>query len=102
VDGDPVEVGELERTEPERRPYGRIELAHRPTPERLDPEVEGTNALDGAVGDLLCEPAVACVEGGRGGGEGAVGIGVVLEDTEDDLIGRPAGRRYRRPRSHSS
>ncbi len=47
--------------------------------------------------------AVARVEPGRGGAERAVGVRLVLEDAEDRLVRRPAGRRdQRRPRRNSS
>jgi len=32
----------------------------------------------------------------------AFGVGIVLEDAVDDLVGRPARGRYRRPLSHSA
>ena len=35
-------------------------------------------------------------------GRAAVRVGVALEDAVDDLVGRPARGRYRRPLSHSA
>ena len=100
--GDAVEVAELVGAEAKRRPDRRIELAHRTAAERLDRVVERPDALHRPVRDLLGERPVARVEPAGRGGEGAVGVGVVLEDAEDDLVGRAPGRGYRSPRSHAS
>ena len=96
------EVSELVCAEPERRAHGWVELSHGPLAERLDPVVERADPLHGAVGDLLRQGAVTPVEPCGRALEHAVRVGVVLEDTADDLVGRPASGRYRRPLSHSA
>ena len=63
------------------------------------------DALHGAVGDLLGERAVAGVESLGGGRERSIGVGVLLEDAQDDLVrGPPCGRdrHQRRPRSQEA
>jgi hypothetical protein len=64
--------------------------------------VECAHPLDGAVGDLLRERAVAPVEALGRRGEDAVGVRVLLEDAAHDLVGRTPRGRYRRPLSHSA
>ena len=88
-----VQVGELVGAEPERRPDRRVELADGPAAERVDPVVERADALDRSVGDPLGERAVARVELLRRARERTVGVRIVFEDAEDDLVGGPARRR---------
>ena len=90
---DAVEEDELIGAEAKRRPHGRVELAHGPTSERVDRMVERPGALDGPVGQLLCERPLARVEAGDGALERAVGVGVVLEHAPDDGHRRAAGGR---------
>ena len=89
---DGVHEGELVGAGAERRANRRVELPHRPAPERLDAVVERADALNRAVGELLREGAVARVEPLRGAPEGPVGVGAVLEDPLDDACrDRPRG-----------
>jgi hypothetical protein len=97
-----LEIPELVGADPQRCANRWIELAHRAAPERLDPVVERAHALDGPVGDLLRQRAVAAVEPFGRARENAVGVRVLLEDPADDLVRRPPCRRYRRPLSHSA
>ena len=94
---------ELVRAEPQRRPHGRVELAHRPAAERLDPVVERANALNRPEGEPLRERAVARVEPLDRAAQHPVGVGLLLEHAQHDLVGRPPRRRdHRRPRRNSS
>ena len=99
-----VEIAELVRAEPQRRPDGRVELPHRPLAERLDRVVERAHPLNRAEREPPGERAVALVESLRGRAERPVGVGVVLEDPAQHLVGRLPGRRdaHRRPRRNSS
>ena len=100
-----VEVGQLVRAEPERGAHGRVELADRPPPERLDRVVERPGALDRAVGEAPRERAVALVEPAGLGAQRAIGVGAVLEDAPDDREGdapRGRDRAHRRPRRQAS
>ena len=72
-------------------------------PELLDPEVERAHALHRAVGEPLRERAVAVVEPFDGARERAVGVGLLLEDAQNDVErGAARGRDHRRPRTNSS
>ena len=105
VPRDPGQVRELIRAGPQRRPYRRVESRHRPPRERLDAVVERPRALHGAVGDLLGERAIARIESLRRGRERSIGVGVLLEHAQDDLVrGPPCGRHrhQRRPRSQEA
>ena len=98
-----VGPGELVGAEAERRAHRRVELAHRPLAELLDPEVDRPLALHRSVGEPLGERAVAVVEPLDRRGERAVGVRVLLEDAPHDLERRPARRRdHRTPRRNSS
>src|SRR5207244_911998 len=59
-----------------------------------------------AVGQPLRERTLALLEPGRGGAEDAVGVRVLLEYAQQQLVGDPAGgrdaHRDRRPRRYSS
>ena len=98
-----VGPGELVGAEPERRAHRRVELAHRPLAELLDPEVDRSPALHGSVREPLRERAVAVVEPFDRCRERAVGVRVLLEDAAHDLERRPPRRRdHRTPRRNSS
>ncbi len=99
-----VEKGELVCADAQRRPNRWIELADGATAERLDSVVERPRALDGTEGDLLRECAVARVQTLRGSPEGAVGVRVLLEDAQDDLVRGAPGRRdaHCKPRRNAS
>ena len=86
VPRDAVEVGELVRADAERGAHRRVELRDRPPRQGLDAVVERADALHRPVGDLRGQRAVAGVEALGGGGQGAVGIRVLLEDAADDLV----------------
>ncbi len=96
IGGDRIQVGELVGADPESGAHRRVELAHRAAADLLERVVERADALDGAVGDPLGQRAVALVEAGGGGCESAVGVGVLLEDAEDDVVGDTACRRDHR------
>src|SRR5207253_8880077 len=83
---------ELVRAEPQRGTHRRVELADRPTAERLDRVVERAYPLHGAVREPLRERAVATIERRGGGAERAVRVRVVLEDAHHRLVRRAAGR----------
>ena len=94
---------ELVGAEPQRGTHRRVELANRPLPELLDPEVERAHALHRSVREPLRERAVAIVETVDRACERAVGVGVLLEDAQDDVErGAARGRDHRRPRRNSS
>jgi hypothetical protein len=59
--------------------------------------VERTDALHRPVGELHGEGAVALVEASRPGAERAVRVGVLLEDTADDLVYATPRARVTRP-----
>ena len=88
-----VGVAELVRAEPQRRTHRRIELPHRPPPERLDRVVERPHALHGAVRESLGERPLALVEPFGGAAKGAVGVRLLLEHAEQNLVGRAPGGR---------
>ena len=94
-------VAELVRAEPQRSPDRWIELAHGTLAERPDRMVERADALHGSEGEALRQRAVARVEARRCAAEHAIGVRVVLEDAQHDLVRRLA-RRHRRPRRNSS
>ncbi len=94
---------ELVRAEPQSRPHRRVELAHRPLAELLDPEVERPCHLHRPVGEPLRERPVAGVEAVDGGGEGPVCVSLFLEDAAHDVV-RSLARRsdHLAPRKNSS
>ncbi len=99
------QIAQLVGADPERGAHRGIELPDRAAAERLDPAVDRADALDGAVGDLPGERAVSIVEALGRRAEGAIGVGVLLEDAQHDVVGRPARRRgahCRSPRRNSS
>ena len=98
VAGHAAEEAELVGAEAERREHGRVELSHRPLPERLDRVVERSHPLHRAERELSRERPVAVVEPLRCGAERPVGVGVLLEDAADDLVRREPGRRNRHGR----
>ena len=85
-----VRVTELVRAEAERRPHRRVELPHRPPPERLDRVVERPHALHGSVGQSLGERALPLVQALGGAAESAVRVRVLLEHAQEHLVGRLA------------
>ena len=95
---------ELVRAEPQRGLYRRIQLGHRAAAERLDPVVERPDPLNRAVGQPLRKGAIPRLEAGRSGGKGAVGVGGVLENATDGLVGGTPSRRdaHLKPRKNSS
>ena len=98
-----VGPGELVGAEPKRGSHRRVELAHGPLAELLDPEVDRALALHRPVREALRERAVAVVETLDGRGERAIGVGVLLEDAAHDLErGAPRRRDHRTPRRNSS
>jgi len=100
-----VRVAELIRAQAQRSADLRIELSHRPLAERVDRVVECALALHRAVGKSLRERALALVEVARGGAKDAVGIRVLLEDTQQHLVRDAARRRDRHqcwPRRYSA
>ena len=102
VRGD-VEPGELVPRDPQGGQNRRVELAHRPLTELLDPEVDRPRALHRSVRDPLREPAVALVEAGRRRDERPVRIRLLLEDAPHHLErGDPGGGDHLRPRRNSS
>ena len=102
---DAAEVAELVRAEAQRGEHRWVELSHRPLPERLDRVIERPQALYRAERQLACECPVAIVEAFRGRPQRTVGVGALLGDAPEDVIGRLAGRRdfhQRRPRRKAS
>ena len=99
-----LRVGELVGTEPQGGSNRRVELAHGPPAESLDPVVEGADALDRPVGQPLSEGTLARLEPGSLGRESAIGVGLLLEHALDGLERRPPRRRraHFRPRRNSS
>ena len=85
-----VEVPELEGTEAERGPHRRVELPHRPLPQRLERVVERPHPLHRPVRELPRERPVALVEPRRGAAEGPVGVRLLLEHAPDHLERRQA------------
>jgi hypothetical protein len=51
--------------------------------------VEGSQALHGAVREPLRKRALTLVEALGGGAERPVGVRVLLEDAQENLVGRP-------------
>ena len=98
----PVHEGELVGAQPQRGAHRRVELPHRPAAEGLDAVVERPDALHRPVGELLGEGTVARVEALGRAAEGAVGVGLLLEDPLDDLKGDPSRAHLRKPRRYSS
>ena len=94
VGGHAVEVGELERAEPQRGHHGGFEAVERAVRERLDDVVERGAALDGAVRQPGREPEVASVELEPLGlaAEGAIGPRGVLENPPQDGVSGDGGR----------
>src|SRR6266511_977409 len=105
VDGrmarDPVGEPELVGAQAKRRLDGRIELPHRSATDRLDRVVQRAYALHGAEREPLCERAVARIQALCGRTKDAVGVRVVLEHAQDDLVRRLPGC-HRRPRRYSA
>jgi len=94
---------ELVRAQPQRSLDRPIELAHGTLAELLDAEVERAGALHGPVREALRERAVTRVKPFHGRGECAVGVGLLFEDTPDDVVrGLTRRRDHRRPRRNSS
>ena len=104
VAGDAAEEAELVRAEAERREHRRVELPHGPLPERLDRVVERSHPLHRPERELPRERPVAVVELLRRRAKRPVGVGVILEDAPDHLVGGRAGGRdaQRRPRRNAS
>jgi hypothetical protein len=103
IAGDAVHIAELVRTESQRGPYRRVETRDTPPAEVFDRAVECPDALNGSECKPLRERAVTRVEPVSGTSQDSVGIGPLLEDTEQDLECRRARGPYRlRPRSHAS
>src|SRR5439155_20171559 len=92
---------ELVRAEPQRRANGRVELARWTPAELVDRMVQGAHSLDRAERQALRERPVAAVEVGRNAPQDTIGVRVLLEDTEHDLVRRPP-RCHRSPRRNSS
>jgi hypothetical protein len=101
VHRDALHVDELVGARAQRRPHGRVELAHRAAADRLDGVVERAHPLHGAVGDPHRERPLARVQCLRRRAEGAVGVRALLEDAPHDLV-RHRARRHRRPRTNSA
>ena len=99
---DAVDEAELVRAQPQRRSDRRVEPVHLSPSERLDRVIERPHPLHGAVGEALRERAVPLVQPGRGGAERVIGVRVVFEDAQEDLVRRPPRRAYLSPRSHAS
>jgi hypothetical protein len=98
-----VDEPELVGPQPQGRTYWRIEASDASTPKRLDSVVKRPDTLDGAESESLCQCAIARVEICRCRSKCAIGVGVVLEVSQENLERRRAGRPYgRRPRSHAS
>jgi hypothetical protein len=98
-------VGECELVgaEAERGAHRRVELANRAFPELLDPEVERSHALHRAVREPLGKRAVAGVEPFDRARQRAIGIGVLLENAQDDVErGSARGCDHCKPRTNSS
>jgi hypothetical protein len=89
VGGDPVEEDELEGPEPQRGQQRGLQALDRPRGQRRDHVVERRDALDGAVGQLRGQRAVAGVQAGAGqlAVERPVGPGALLEDPSHDRVG---------------
>ena len=91
VGGHAIEVGELERAEPQRGHHGGLEAVDRAVRERLDDVVERGAALDGAVRELGRETR------GREGRAGAAQPPRGGRDRPTRIPRKPAaGRRKRR------
>jgi hypothetical protein len=97
----PLGVRELVCAEAERRAHRRVELPHGSPPELLDRMVERPHALNRPVREPLCECPLPPVERLRRGAERAVGVRVLLEHAQHDLVGG-LPRSHLRPRRNSS
>jgi hypothetical protein len=86
-----VGVAELVRTEPQRGTDGWVELARRPSTERVDRVIERADALHGPVCEPLCERTISFVEVLSGRAKRTVGIGIVLEHAQQHLVGNASG-----------
>lgn len=64
--------------------------------------VQRARPLDGAEGEPPRERPVPLVELGCRGPEREIRVRVVLEDAEQDAVGRPPGRCYLSPRSQAA
>jgi hypothetical protein len=96
-----VGIAELVRTQSQCCAHRRIELAHRPLPQRADRVVERAYALHRPEGEALRQRTIARIQPLGSRTQDAVGVRLVLEDAQDDLV-RRLPRRQRRPRRNSS
>ena len=90
--GNRIQVAELVCADPQSGADRRIELAHGTAANLLEHVVERACPLHCPVRDPLRERAVARVQAGGRTGEGAVGVRVLLEDAQDDVVRDSAGR----------
>jgi hypothetical protein len=98
-----IDESELVGPQSQSRTHGRIEASDAAPAKRLDGVVECSGALNRTERKSLRQCAVARVEAGNRRWESAISVRAVLEDSQQNLKSRRAGRPYdRSPRSHAS
>ena len=97
-----VDERQLIRAQAQSRSDRWVETVHLAPPERLDRVIERAHPLHCAVRQALRERAVSLVQAGCGGAERMIGVRVVFEDAQENLVRRPPSGAYLSPRSHAS